>query len=255
MNNKMPVVFTGHGYPMNAVIDNPARSGWKHAGEQIGKPEAIIAITGHWQTSGLCIRCSDDNPQLFDVWDLPEEIYDLHYKPPGSDKHIRMVKELLEGNIYDDNTWGIDHALWTPLSSMYPSADIPVILLSTDIDVLPSQAYELGKKLAPLRREGVLILGSGNIVHEVDMVDHEVKGGLPWAEEFNKKIRELTLSRKISELLDYKNIPHHELAVPTPDHYYPFLTVLGASDSRDRISVFNDYCERASLSMTSFVFG
>lgn len=254
-NKRMPVVFTGHGYPMNAITDNPARNGWRDAAEAIGTPEAIVAITGHWQTDGQCIRIAPDNPQLFDVWDLPDEIYSVHYSPSGSPRHIERVKELLGGNVFDDNTWGVGHALWSPLSNMYPDENVPLVILSVDVESTPKDAYELGGKLAPLRDEGVLIFASGNIVHEVDMVDHDMKGGLPWAEEFNEKIKELVLSRRIDELFDYKKFPHHELAVPTVDHYYPLLTALGASCPEDKITVFNDYCELATLSMTSFIIG
>lgn len=194
---RMPVIFTGHGYPMNAITDSPA----------------------------------------------------------GSPRHIARVKELLGADVFDDNTWGIGHALWAPLSNMYPDADIPVVLLSVDVGSSPRDAFELGRKLAPLRDEGALIFASGNIVHEVDMVDHDMKSGFPWAEEFSRTIKELTLSRRMDELFDYKNIRHHELAVPTVDHYYPLLTALGASDEDDDITVFNDFCELGSLSMTSFIFG
>lgn len=254
-NKKMPVLFTGHGYPMHAITDTPAREGWKRIGEMIGKPEAIVALTGHWQTSGTCVRISEDNPQLFDVWDLPDEIYEVRYAPRGSAAHIERVKELLGPGVFDDNTWGIGHALWAPLSNMYPDADVPVVLVSTDVDASPREALELGKKLAPLRNEGVLILASGNIVHEVDLVDHDMEGGLPWAYEFDSAIKEFTLARKTDELLDYKKIRHHELAVPTVDHYYPFLSALGASDEKDSITVFNNYCCLGSLSMTSYLFG
>lgn len=255
MADRMPVVFTGHGYPMNAITDSPARDGWKRLGAALGKPAAIVAITGHWQTSGQCVRIANDNPFLYDVWDIPEETFNMKYSPVGSPRHLMRVKELLGDGVFDDNTWGIGHALWVPLSNMYPDADVPVVLLSTDVDSAPCDALELGRKLSPLRDEGVLIFCSGNIVHEVDMVDQTMKDGLPWAIEFNDKIKELTLSRRTDELLNYKNIPHHELAVPTVDHYYPFLTAYGASSEDNKITVFNDYCELASLSMTSYMFG
>lgn len=250
----MPIVFTGHGYPMNAVTDNPARAGWRAVGERIGKPEAIVAITGHWETSGQCIRIAPDNPQLFDVWDLPDIIYTVRYSPVNSPRHVKRVMELLEGNVYEDNTWGIDHALWTTLSNMYPDGDVPVVPMSVDVDMTPEEAFELGRKLAPLRHEGVLLFATGNIVHQVDMVDHNTKTGLDWAVEFDQRIKDLTLARRFDELLDYRSIAHHELAVPTVDHYYPFLTILGASDADDEITVFNNYCELASLSMTSYLF-
>lgn len=251
----MPVVFTGHGYPMNAITNNPARAGWRMAGEMIGRPEAIVAITGHWITDGQCIRVDVENPQFYDVWDLPDEIYNVCYKPPGSLKHIKRVEELLGSGFYEDNTWGIDHALWTTLSNMYPDADVPLVLLSVDVESSPEAAFDLGRKLSPLRDENVLIFATGNIVHNVDMVDHSKKDGLAWAREFDAKIKELTLSRDFPALFDYKHIPGHELAVPTPDHYYPFLSILGASREDDEITLFNDYCELASLSMTSYIFG
>lgn len=252
---RMPVVFTGHGYPMNAITDNPARRGWKKIGEEIGKPKAIVAVTSHWETSGICVRIDDTNPQLFDIVDLPEEIYSVHYEPPGAPEYIRRVFELLHGAAYADNTWGIDHALWTTLSNMYPEADVPVVVVSTDIDASPEDMVNTGRKLSPLRDEGVLLFATGNIAHNVDMVDHRMPGGFDWAVEFDRTVKELVLARRLDELMHYQNLKNYQLNMPTVDHYSPLLLILGATSPEDKVTVFNEYTELGSLSMTSYMFG
>lgn len=252
---RMPVVFTGHGYPMNAITENPARAGWRRIGADIGKPKAIVAVTSHWETSGTCVRIDSTNPQLFDIVDLPEEIYRVRYEPPGSPEHIRRVLALLEGAAYEDNTWGIDHALWTTLSNMYPDADVPVVLVSTDMDAAPEDMAALGRKLAPLRDEGVLLFATGNVAHNIDKVDHSMPGGYDWAVDFDREVKELVLARRLDALMDYRHLKNYQLNMPTLDHYYPLLLILGAASEEDPVTVFNEYTELGSLSMTSYMFG
>ena len=251
---KMPVVFAGHGYPMNAIGENKARPGWRAMGEYIGKPEAIVAMTSHWETPGICIRTALDNPQLFDVWDLPDEIHDLHYAPKGSEKHIRRVMELLGSEAIPDNTWGTDHALWTTLSNMYPDGDVPLVILNTDDGMSPTEIYRLGSRLSPLRDEGVLFFTTGNIAHNVDMVDHNMKGGFEWAIKFDNTVRDLVLAKDAAAVMDYKNIPDWKTAIPMPGHYLTLIAAMGAAGDNYNVSVWNDYVELGSLSMTSYIF-
>ena len=253
-NKKWPAVFTGHGYPMNAITDNPARRGWADAGRKIGRPQVIIAMTSHFEGDGTCVHVAPDNPQLFDIVDLPEEIYNVKYKPLNSPEYARKVLEMIGDNAFPDNTWGIDHALWTTLSNMFPEADIPVVVISTDTGLSPEEMYGLGRRLKPLREDGALLFATGNIVHNVDMVDHDFNGAWDWAWEFDEAVRRLVEKRDIEALLKPELIRNHELALPTLDHYYPLLFILGASDENDELTVFNEYCELASLSMTSYLF-
>lgn len=252
---RMPVVFTGHGYPMNAITENRARIGWKQIGLQIGKPDAIVAVTSHWETSGTCVRVAHDNPQLFDIVDLPAEIYNVHYEPPASPKHIQRVLELLQGKVWEDNSWGIDHALWTTLSNMYPDEDVPVVVVSTDMDASAQDMVKIGRKMSPLRDEGVLIFATGNIAHNVDKVDHSMRDGFPWASEFDRTVKELVLAGNLDALIEYQKLKNYQLNMPTIDHYYPLLLVIGAASPEDKITVFNEYTELGSLSMTSYLFG
>lgn len=254
IKTRMPVVFTGHGYPMNAITDNPARAGWHRIGESIGRPKVIIAMTGHWESDGTYVHTASDNPQLFDIEDLPDEIYDVRYKPDNSVEYAHKVIKLLGDNAFADNTWGIDHALWTTLSNMYPKADIPVVVISTNTDASPREMLETGRALRPLRDEGALIFATGNIVHNVDLVDHSMSGGLKWAVDFDRNIKELIFARDWESLINYTSLPDRELAIPTIDHYYPLLFAIGASYEDDQIEVFNEYTELASLSMTSYLF-
>ena len=252
--NRVPVVFASHGYPMNAIGNNKARPGWHAMGEYIGRPEAIVAITSHWETPGICIRTALDNPQLFDVWDLPDEIHNLHYAPAGSEAHIKRVMELLGGEALPDNTWGTDHALWTTLSNMYPGGDVPLVILNTDDEMPVKDIYRLGQRLSPLRDEGVLIFTTGNIAHNVDMVDHSMECGFEWAVRFDTRVRDMVLAGDIAGVMDYKSIPDWETAIPMPSHYLTLIAAMGAAGQDYKVSVWNDYVELGSLSMTSYIF-
>ena len=165
---KMPVLFTGHGSPMNAIGNNKARPVWKNIGETLPKPKVIIAISAHWATRGLFVRNAADNPQINDMYGFPKELYQVHYEPAGSPEFAQKTLQLLGTDSQVNNEWGIDHGIWSVLSNIYPDSDIPVVMVSNNLLEGPAFQYEIGKRLAPLREEGAMILASGNVVHNLE---------------------------------------------------------------------------------------
>lgn len=252
--SKMPVIFTGHGSPMNAIGKNRAREGWARVGQELLKPKVIIAVSAHWMTRGQAVRTAADNPQINDMYGFPDELYQVHYEPAGSPEYAAKVLNLLGDSASEDNTWGIDHGVWTVLSNMYPNADIPVVMVSTNVRAKPVEIYEMGQKLAPLREEGALILASGNVVHNLRKVDWSNPNGADWADQFDKDIRDAIVSGDFDTPVNFGNLPNAKLAVPSADHYYPLLAVLGAASKDDKVTVWNEYRELDSLSMTSYTF-
>lgn len=251
---RMPVLFTGHGSPMNAVGDNRARPAWREEGLRLGKPKVIIAVSAHWMTRGLCVRRADDNPQINDMYGFPDELYKVHYEPPGSVKYADKVLALLEGQAVVNNDWGIDHGVWSVLCNMYPEADVPVVMVSTDVTAEPQVLFELGKSLRPLRGEGAMILASGNIVHNLRLVHWGMESGYDWADAFDKLIHAAILSGDFEFPVHYRGIEHALKAVPTVEHYDPLLVALGAAERTDQVRVWNHYREQGSMSMTSYTF-
>lgn len=252
--SKMPVLFVGHGSPMNAIEDNIYTRKWIEIGAALPRPEAILVVSAHWTTDGTCITDSPHPRTIYDMYGFPKELYEVAYQPPGSPKHARMSAELLE-NSRVDNSWGIDHGSWSVLCRMYPKADIPVFQLSLDLNASRQKHFEIGQALKPLREKNVLIMGSGNVVHNLSRVNWDMTEGYPWATEFDGYIRDRILERKFHEVIDYKRAGQSaQFAFRTMEHFDPLLYVLGASDASDRITVMNDNCTMGSLSMTSYLF-
>lgn len=251
---KMPVLFVGHGSPMNAIGDNRARKAWNKEGERLGKPEVIIAVSAHWMTNGLFVRRAEYNPQINDMGGFPQELYEVEYAPPGSIDYADRILELMDGEAQVKNTWGMDHGAWSVLCNMYPEADIPVVMLSTNYLAEPKTLFEIGRKLRPLRDEGALILTSGNVVHNLRMTNWEMTDGYDWADAFDALMREAIVQGKFEIPVNFKDIEGYRLAIPTVEHYYPLLVALGAADSNDKVRVWNDYRELGSMSMTSYTF-
>jgi len=253
-NKRMPVVFSGHGSPMNAIGENRAREGWKAEGERLGKPSVIIAVSAHWTTAGTVVRRADNNPQVNDMYGFPRELYEVHYEPAGSVEYADKVLECLDGIATVNNDWGIDHGVWSVLNTMYPDADVPVVMVSTDATATPQQIFEIGQKLKPLRDEGAMIFASGNVVHNLGMVNWSMDNGYKWADDFDMAIRNAITSGDFDAAVNCKNIPEWKGAIPTVEHYYPLLAALGAADADDAVSVWNEYRELGSMSMTSYTF-
>ncbi len=251
---KMSVIFTGHGSPMNAIIENKARDTWKELGKKLEKPDVIIAISSHWETKELFVRTADNNPQINDMYGFPKELYEVHYEPQGSKEYARKALDLLGDMAKENNSWGIDHGIWSILSNMYPKADIPVVMISTNTNADAKFQYEVGKRLKSLRDENALILASGNVVHNLRLMDWDTDGGYEWADKFDNIIKEAILKGDFEKALNFKDIENWQKAIPTLEHYYPLLTALGVAEVNDKVTVFNDYRELGSMSMTSYMF-
>lgn len=250
----MPVIFVGHGSPMNAVEENGYTKGWQEISASIPKPEAVLAISAHWYTDGTRLQTAKDPKMIYDFYGFPQELYDVEYPAHGSPRLAKKALGLVGGSV-EDNSWGIDHGTWSVLKWMYPDADIPVCQMSIDRRLTLPEIYETGKKLKSLRDENVLILGSGNVVHNLRLVDFSASGGYDWAEEFDAYIRSKIEARDHGGVIDCKKAGDSaRLAFPTQEHFDPLLYILGATDAHDRVEVYNDSCTLGSLSMTSYIF-
>lgn len=253
---KMPTLFIGHGSPMNAIEDNRFSQAWKALGNQMPKPEAILSVSAHWYTNDTRIMTSEDPETIYDMYGFPEELYQIVYKAKGSPNVAKKAKELISREVHVDNSWGYDHGTWSVLHRMYPEAEIPVFQLSVDRNASPEQHYKMGQELSKLREQGVLIFGSGNVVHNLRRINWNMEyEGFSWAEEFDDYIMEKILERKDDDVVHYQNAGSSaSLAFTTLDHYAPLLYVLGAADREDKVTVLCKDCVLGSLSMTSYLF-
>jgi len=252
---KMPLVFIGHGSPMNAIEDNKFTGEWEKIAKSIPKPTAILAISAHWYTEGTKIMDEANPKMIYDMYGFPKELYEIVYDSVGAPDLAHLTKELISRETTFDHSWGYDHGAWSVLVKMYPEKDIPVFQLSIDASAPPEVHFEIGKQLRPLREKGVLILASGNVVHNLRRISWDMENGYDWANEFDSYIKDNILSKEFKNVLNYRNAGKSaDLAVPTPDHFYPLLYILGASEESDQISVYNDEGTMGSLSMTCYLF-
>jgi len=254
--SKMPVVFVGHGSPMNAIEDNEYSRTWKAISNRIPRPELIISISAHWFTKGTKIMNEEKLKTIYDMYGFPKELYEIVYDSPGSPAFAKLAKELISKETEYDNSWGIDHGTWSVLVHMFPKRDIPVFQISIDAYAPAEVHYKIGQELKSLRKQGVLILGTGNVVHNLRLVDwHMGSKGFDWAYEFDDYIYDNIINKNYDNILKYNEMSSAaKHAVPTPDHFYPLLYVLGASDKKDKVSVFNKSCELGSLTMTGYIW-
>lgn len=253
---KMPVVFVGHGSPMNAIEDNRYTKNWKEIASKIPTPKAILSISAHWYTNGTKIMNEENPKTIYDMYGFPKELYEIIYNSPGDPKLAEYTKSLITTNSEFDNSWGIDHGTWSVLVHMYPKREIPVFQISVDRTAPPEVHYKIGQNLKSLREQGVLLLGSGNIVHNLRMVRWEMEDdGFQWAYEFDDYIKENIENKNHDNIINYANLGENsKLAVPTPDHFFPLLYILGATEKEDEVSIYNKSCTMGSLSMTSYLF-
>ncbi|MCO6149309.1 4,5-DOPA dioxygenase extradiol [Flavobacterium sp. NRK1] len=258
---KHPVLFIGHGSPMNGIEDNEFSRTWAKMGEQIAKPKAVLVISAHWLTRGTHITAMDEPKTIHDFGGFPQALFDVQYPAKGSPELATTTANLITStNVGLDHDWGLDHGTWTVVRHMYPDADISVLQLSIDYNKPPQYHYELAKEIAALRKKGVLIIGSGNMVHNLRMIDwqrlNEPNYGFDWAIEMNAIFKQKIANGNHQALIDYETLNKGaKLAIPTPDHYYPLLYTLGLQDKKDEISFFNDKLVGGSLNMTSVKFG
>lgn len=254
----MPVLFAGHGSPMNAIEQNEFSEKWKELGNSLPRPNAIICISAHWETNGTFLTAMQQPKTIHDFGGFPKALFEVEYPASGNPLLASETAELLkEHEAGLDMRWGLDHGTWSILKNMYPNADIPVIQMSLDYEKPAGYHFELGKKLAGLRKKGVLIMGSGNMVHNLGMLDwNNPDMGSDWAVEANTFFKKHILDQDYNPLIDYRNMGKAvQLAVPSPEHYLPMLYILGMRSENEKLEFFNDKAVMGSLTMTSLLIG
>ena len=255
----LPAIFFGHGNPMNAVTDNDYTEAWRRIGSETPRPRAILSISAHWYVPGTGVTVSTAPRTIHDFGGFPRELYQVQYPAPGDPKLARRVQQLLAPlDVKLDNFWGLDHGTWSVLRHVYPAADIPVVQLSIDETKPASFHFEIGKKLAPLREEGVLIVGSGNLVHNLHTYawGRHPRDPYDWAVRFECAAKDIMLSDEYKPLVNYEMLgPDAALSIPTPDHYLPLLYVFGARQSNENIRFPVEGVDGGSISMLSVQIG
>jgi 4,5-DOPA dioxygenase extradiol len=253
---KMPVLFVGHGNPMNAIEDNEFSRAWADEGRRIPKPRAILCVSAHWETIGTKATAMERPRTIHDFGGFPAELYQQQYPAPGSAALAKLVQEMAPTPVDLDLEWGLDHGTWSVLSRMFPDADVPVVQLSLDRTKSPAQHYALGQALKPFRERGVLIVGSGNMVHNLRLICWDDRGASDWATEFDETLRRLIVAGDHQSIVDYPALGRSAaLSIPTNEHYLPLLYVLGSRDEGEEPYFFADRVAMCSLSMRSVVFG
>jgi 4,5-DOPA dioxygenase extradiol len=260
---KMPVLFLGHGSPMNAIEDNVFSRGWRNVAETVPRPKAILCVSAHWETDGAQVTAMDKPRTIHDFGGFPQELYEVQYPAPGSKWLAQEVKNAIKKTaVTFDDEWGLDHGCWSVISRMYPEADVPVVQLSMDTSRPAQEHYDLARELAPLRLKGVLVVGSGNMVHNLGLVefrgdtmsDFNKPFGFDWAIEANGLFKKLINEDNHGKLITYQALGKSvRLAVPTPEHYLPMLYAIALREKGESITFFNDVPVAGSLTMTSFV--
>lgn len=257
----MPVLFVGHGSPMNGIEDNEFSRKWTELAKEIPTPTAVLVISAHWLTKGTSITAMDFPKTIHDFGGFPKELFDVEYKAPGSPSLAKETAALFtKVPVAMDHDWGLDHGAWTIVRHMYPEANIPVLQLSIDYTKGPQYHYDLARELHSLRKKGVLIMGSGNMVHNLRMVAwdklNETSYGYDWALQMNSTFKELIGNGQHDKLINYEKLGKEALlAIPTPEHYWPLMYTLGLKTGKDDISFFNDKAVGGSLTMTSVKIG
>ena len=250
---RLPAVFVGHGSPMNAIEDSAFRRGWAELGRTLPRPQAILCVSAHWETKGVLVTGADTPSTIHDFYGFPPELFAVRYPAPGRPVLAHRVAEMLrEFAAGVDPARGLDHGCWSVLVAMYPEADVPVVQLSLDSRQPGPFHYALAKQLQPLRDEGVLILGSGNIVHNLRLADFGLDGGYDWAERFDAAVRGRIEAGDHAALASWDGLgPDARRAIPSPEHYLPLLYVLGVQQPGDTVRLFNAATVLGAISMTS----
>jgi len=257
---KMPVLFLGHGSPMNAIEENEFVTGFRNIAKEIPKPNAILCVSAHWETKGTFVTAMQNPPTIHDFGGFPKELFAVQYPAPGSPDLAKVTKTLItKTEVGLDDKWGLDHGAWSVIKHLYPNANIPVIQMSIDYSQTPQYHYELAQQIKSLREKGVLIIGSGNMVHNLGLVEWKRLNetfGYDWALEANEKMKKYILSGDHKQLINFRSQGKaFDLAIPTPEHYLPLLYSLALKDDKDNVSLFNDKAVAGSLTMTSVKIG
>lgn len=253
---RMPVLFVGHGSPLNAIEDNEFSRAWVEMGATLPRPRAILCISAHWETRGVAVTAMEQPRTIHDFYGFPRPLYEKKYPAPGSPQVARLIQQTVRKTVVQlDTGWGLDHGAWSVLCRMFPKADIPVLQLSLDTSQPPAFHYELGRELRVLRQQGILIINSGNIVHNLRAVIWE-DTAFGWAQEFDGKIKHWI------ETGDHENILHYDqlgeaarMAVPTSEHFLPLLYTLAAQEPGEAVQFFADRVTYGSISMRSLKIG
>jgi 4,5-DOPA dioxygenase extradiol len=255
----MPVLFIGHGSPMNGIEDNEFSREWVEQTKTIPLPKAVIVVSAHWFTRGTFVTAMDFPATIHDFGGFPQALFDVEYSAPGDPQLAAYTASLGKNTaIHLDHEWGLDHGAWTVVRHMYPQANIPVLQLSMDYAKTPREHYDFAKELYALRKKGVLIMGSGNMVHNLRMVRWDMMqgGAFDWAQEINEQFKNHILNQDHERLIDYKKLGSAAmLAIPTPEHYLPMLYTLGLQNDAEESVLFNDKAVGGSLTMTSIRIG
>lgn len=250
-----PVLFVGHGSPMNAVESNAFTRMLDATGVSISKPKAILCVTAHWMTKGTVVGAMKNPRTIHDFYGFPKELFSIQYPAQGLPALAEEINRRMPEVALDQDKWGYDHGIWSILLHLYPKANIPVVPLSIAMDQGPTYHFRLGQKLQWLRQQGVLIVGSGNIVHNLSRIDWNPQAqAASWAMRFHESMKALLHSKKYSDIAEYSlSGEDGRMSHPTPDHFYPFLTALGAMTPEEEIEILFDEIHHGSISMLSFV--
>jgi 4,5-DOPA dioxygenase extradiol len=255
--DKMPVLFLGHGSPMNAIEENEFVIGFRNIGKDIPKPTAILVISAHWETKGTFVTAMEKPRTIHDFEGFPQALFNVQYPAPGSPNLAKETKRIIhKTQVGLDEKWGLDHGTWSVVKHLYPKADVPVLQMSIDYTQGGQYHYDLAKKLATLRKKGVLIIGSGNMVHNLGMVAWDKLNadsyGYDWAIEANDTMKKYILSDNHQPLINFKSQGKaFDLAIPSPEHYLPLIYTLALKENKEKITIFNDKAIAGSLTMTS----
>jgi 4,5-DOPA dioxygenase extradiol len=258
--SKMPVLFLGHGSPMNAIEENEFVTGFRNIAKGIPKPNAILCVSAHWETKGTFITAMQNPPTIHDFGGFPKELFEVQYPAPGSPELAMETKSLItQTTVGLDYHWGLDHGAWSVIKHLFPRADVPVIQMSLDYTQTPQYHFELSKQIKSLREKSILIIGSGNLVHNLGKVDWlrlNETFGYDWALEANDKMKKFILDGNHKELIRFRSLGKaFDLAIPTPEHYLPLLYVLALQDKNEEVKFFNDKPVAGALTMTSVKIG
>ena len=250
----MPVLFIGHGSPMNAIESNEFTLGWRSMAASMPKPKVILCISAHWETNGTFVTAMAKPKTIHDFGGFPQKLFDVQYPAPGSPELAKETQGMIASTtVRPDESWGLDHGAWSVIMQMYPDASVPVIQLSLDYNQSAQSQYNLAMELAPLRKKGVLIIGSGNMVHNLRKIDWASQDkGFDWAMEANDIFKKLIAGNEHRQLINYQQLGNAVgLAIPTPEHYLPLLYALALKGKDEQVSFFNDKPVMGSLTMTS----
>jgi 4,5-DOPA dioxygenase extradiol len=253
----MPVLFLGHGSPMNAIEENAFVQGFRTIGAKLPRPKAILCVSAHWETRGTRVTAMTAPRTIHDFGGFPKALFDVQYPAPGSPWLAEETKATVQQTTIEmDHQWGLDHGAWSVVKHLYPQADVPIIQMSLDVNLTPSEHFALAKELADLRQKGVLIVGSGNMVHNLGKVAWDQLNtedyAYDWARVASDKMKQWVLSGDHSSLCNYAKMGAElQMAIPTPEHFLPLLYTLGVKNDKDQISLFNDKAVAGALTMTS----